>query len=613
MPLKSALSCAVFAAVLVVPAHAGPPRRLPLDPGDGGPHVAAEYVMLGGNVRLRLTDRGCFGGVPGEPPPAVAAQWPGLSGMEYLTSIRLVVAAKNPEAPSPATVHRASMGREWQPRTPAEQDGIHVVRSAHFRGQRFVDDDGDGRIDEEFLDGHDDDGDGSIDEDFEMLGDEMASYVMRDDTDAAIDLKQPEPHVPFGLECTVRAWTYVAANNGDFVVLDFRVKNVADHQLDSLTIGWVVASGCGSGPARGLDDRILPTLPSASMVRVLDDYDPRRQLPHSPLFNVFVPPESALCPRRTFRTVGFSLADGVPAPAVASILLADQTLDPFGYAGPRRRGFRACRYYVDGVPEGAGGLPETDLSLYRALTEPSGVDTAGVPTGPVVLLPGNPVVLCSIGPYLSLDPGQGLHATIVLAVQPESSAVNNAYRIARLADGDLVPIPEGMPGPDLHGRETPLIAPPGMRYDRADCRDEVFGQSRAVEDDAYTSFDFDCDFCTGVYQVVSNTGLFARSWIEPAPVVSAPEYRAVALQVGPGVPNPSRGDVRFAIEGAGDAPLRVRVLDASGRVVRDFAAGGAGIRWDGRDAGGRRAPPGVYWLEASTPEQRAARKLVLLP
>jgi len=80
------------------------------------------------------------------------------------------------------------------------------------------------------------------------------------------------------------------------------------------------------------------------------------------------------------------------------------------------------------------------------------------------------------------------------------------------------------------------------------------------------------------------------------------------------VPNPSHGDVRFALdEDAGVGSVLMRVLDASGRVVRSESARGAGIRWDGRSDDGRRAPPGVYWLEVSTAERHAARKFVLLP
>ena len=63
-----------------------------------------------------------------------------------------------------------------------------------------------------------------------------------------------------------------------------------------------------------------------------------------------------------------------------------------------------------------------------------------------------------------------------------------------------------------------------------------------------------------------------------------------------------------------DAAVDVRVHDAAGRRVAlaatgRFAAGTAEVAWDGRDAIGRRAAPGVYFLRAraSTGEEASAR------
>lgn len=78
-------------------------------------------------------------------------------------------------------------------------------------------------------------------------------------------------------------------------------------------------------------------------------------------------------------------------------------------------------------------------------------------------------------------------------------------------------------------------------------------------------------------------------------------------------PNPFRGEVRVELTGPSDAPQAraesgraqtLQVVDAAGRVVRTLSAatGAPGIEWhwDGRDAAGRRAPAGVYYLRATT-------------
>jgi hypothetical protein len=51
--------------------------------------------------------------------------------------------------------------------------------------------------------------------------------------------------------------------------------------------------------------------------------------------------------------------------------------------------------------------------------------------------------------------------------------------------------------PDFHGRETRVIAPPGFILSDEDCRQD--GVRRPITENGYTWFDFDCDFCTGVW------------------------------------------------------------------------------------------------------------------
>jgi len=359
------------------------------------------------------------------------------------------------------------------------------------------------------------------------------------------------------------------------------------------------------------------------------------------MWDPFVPADSALCPRRDLALRGFSVTDGDGdggrTPGLVSFLLADQTVDFTGLQGPKHVGFRACRWYDAGAPEASGGLPQRDLSLFGAMTDPAGVDpVTGSPTGPAA--PGNPVVLCSVGPYLRFDPGDRLHATIVLAIQPESSAqaatfpsdeaqfragtisaptmflrhpsVQHAYRIARIAEGDLAPPPPGRTGPDASGRETRLIAPPGTVFNIADCRDIEFGQSREVPDDAYTWFDFDCDFCTGV------AGWFSRPWVIPFTTVGigpTPSRPSVALRAP--APNPSSSVTRIEVVAPPGSLVRARVLDARGRMVSRLlpvrlGKGSGLLTWDGTDDRGIETPAGVYWIEADASGDRTTCRIV---
>ncbi len=81
-------------------------------------------------------------------------------------------------------------------------------------------------------------------------------------------------------------------------------------------------------------------------------------------------------------------------------------------------------------------------------------------------------------------------------------------------------------------------------------------------------------------------------------------------------PNPTqRGtSFRFALRERG--PARAMVLDASGRMVvslldETLAAGTYGASWDGRDRMGRRASPGVYFVQLILPGYQSAKRVVV--
>jgi hypothetical protein len=96
----------------------------------------------------------------------------------------------------------------------------------------------------------------------------------------------------------------------------------------------------------------------------------------------------------------------------------------------------------------------------------------------------------------------------------------------------------------------------------------------------------------------------------------APDPLPLAFGMGPVVPNPSAGAVRFrlAVPGGGaDARVRVVLYGVDGRLVRTLASGALtpgehDLRWDGRDESGRPAPAGLYLVRAQWNGQTIARK-----
>jgi len=82
-------------------------------------------------------------------------------------------------------------------------------------------------------------------------------------------------------------------------------------------------------------------------------------------------------------------------------------------------------------------------------------------------------------------------------------------------------------------------------------------------------------------------------------------------------PNPSQGDIEvlFAPRSAGRA--RVDVLDVRGRVIatlldRALVPSDYRLRWDGHDARGAQARPGVYWIRAAAGGRTEGERVVRL-
>ena len=100
---------------------------------------------------------------------------------------------------------------------------------------------------------------------------------------------------------------------------------------------------------------------------------------------------------------------------------------------------------------------------------------------------------------------------------------------------------------------------------------------------------------------------------DPPPGADLPKE----LAFGPPAPNPSSGDVRFAVALPHEARVDLRVLDVQGRQVREIeagrrAAGYATLRWDGRDETGAPARAGVYFARLFVEDRLVGVKRIVL-
>lgn len=120
-----------------------------------------------------------------------------------------------------------------------------------------------------------------------------------------------------------------------------------------------------------------------------------------------------------------------------------------------------------------------------------------------------------------------------------------------------------------------------------------------------------------------NSGLFvnpdsstnAEIGIGMSPVGVTPLGAAAGLRLAV-APNPTTGGALLTLTSDRSEPTRLCIVDARGRLVRRLEAPAAGVgarsvRWDGRDAMGRRAAAGVYVVSVQQAGRRAAQSLVV--
>lgn len=100
--------------------------------------------------------------------------------------------------------------------------------------------------------------------------------------------------------------------------------------------------------------------------------------------------------------------------------------------------------------------------------------------------------------------------------------------------------------------------------------------------------------------------------------VGDPAESGAGFRLGPARPNPSTGRVSFSLDLPSSAtPVRLRILNVSGRLVREIDAGAIApglreVEWDGRDDAGRLVVPGIYFVRLEAGSRARAARVVML-
>ncbi len=485
-----------------------------MDINDRGP------LLNAGRFALRVTNVGVLGnaffnnGLSFDP----SFEFPRGSGYELLNHAELWVGAR--DAKDRLRVSGGPM-LEWRPSLdPA--DRVRIANAGDPGTRSYADDDGDGRVDEELLDGRDNDGDGRVDEDFLLPAQQMLSADYTDDQKEAIDYNHPigERHVPLELAVHQQTYAWTQFGHEDMAGIEFTVTNKGTEPLRDVRLGFYadLDARTRNGSAGHLNDLVERVPLNVQFGQHLDTLGG----PYEKTCIESIVGEAAL------------VRDGNPGSGLPSIALVplSHTTDPLGWLindafpgvraarasarAPRRDSTFQIQFFAPGSPPGDGGLPPVDADRYAAL--------AGEYPTARTDQPGDYAVLVSCGPFVRLEPGQSLNFALALvAVENPDSVVVQAFEARMLYRGrrlDLKPnvgrrgdYTKGDTG--WNGHEICLEPPPGVvfNYD-PHCPDKyrddktlrpldpLSSPPTVAVEMTYTTghciwTDLDCDFCTG--------------------------------------------------------------------------------------------------------------------
>jgi hypothetical protein len=297
---------------------------------------------------------------------------------------------------------------------------------------RNPDDDFDGEWDEEERNGLDDDGDGRIDEDFEAIGDRMWVVAFHDD---GPDESTSYDRVPLGIHVQQKIIQSNSAGAETFDAIEYRVKNTGTQHLTNIYLAFYADTDVGpQGNSQYWTDDAVDYSRIDTLVASSNPGSPPESLSLDLAYGYDVPDNGATI-------------TGGDVPDRIGILFLDHPTDPTGVSAPPRVGMTSFRK-AETTAQFGWSLTYRDVDMYDLMSQPR-FDTFSS-------YPSDYHILVSVGPFAILDTGETMTFALGLVTGDGPSdlrrrAVNAllSYR-GKLVDGDL----NAATGPD--GRETPV-------------------------------------------------------------------------------------------------------------------------------------------------------------
>lgn len=384
-----------------------------------------------GNLHMNVTNWGVFGSYPSstlQMAESPSAQWPANSGVEYLYVGGLWVGAKKGGIP---VVSTAAYENEFRP-TIDDLDVIYRTFEGADGGARYPsppDDDKDGMANEDWLNGRDDDGDGKIDEDFAAIGKQMFACWFTDDEPFSIQVF-PE-HTPLHILVRQESYQWEEEQFYNFVGVEYKIRNYGREVIDDLYVGFFADGDAG---------------PRTREQYWLDDGTSLWQ--------------GIVCARKGEREVPIRIAvayfydvdgdDGL-TPGYFGVVFLGHDTDPLGEDAPRLVGLTSYQNFSGDQPYDSGGDPTNDFERYELMSK-GGKDKPGD-------LARDYRMLLATGPFRSLPPDSTMLLQIAfVAGKGIEGMLKAAASAASTYDGNWFDV-DGNPETGKDGRETPVYGP----------------------------------------------------------------------------------------------------------------------------------------------------------
>jgi hypothetical protein len=338
----------------------GPNRILVLD---------GSNVHNVGELQMHLGNWGAFGSYPGSANPfseQPSAQWPAGSGVEYLYVAGLWIGALKAGVPAVTT---SAYAAEFRPNQSEPRDIVYRTSEGQRGGSRApaltADDDQDGEIDEDWLNGYDDDGDGQVDEDFAAVSKQMFACQYTDFGTASIQI-YPN-HNPLNLHVRQESYEWEEDRFDDFIGAVFYITNRGNDVLENMYIGFFADGDAGP--------------------RDVDNYyeDDGAALYRNPVVCTDLGPVSL--------DIAFCYdVDGDEGQTLGyfGIMFLDHPTDPTGENGPQRVGITTYANFSGSASYEDGGDPTNDFERYELMASETIERDATIPRDYRMLMVGGP-------------------------------------------------------------------------------------------------------------------------------------------------------------------------------------------------------------------------------